>query len=208
QWKETERKNHDLALIEVTYVRPSNITDQYKAQMDTVPTLRHIVEPQFSIGPNYVFTFTNTMQQERKHNFFFKGGFNTSANVLGLIQGTNYREGRIRTLFDTPYSQFVKIDADFRHYLNISSNAQLAYRVLVGFSHSYGNTSTLAWRQQYAIGGLNGLRAVRARSFRPASSMPENLGGDNFFAYQTVDYKLELNTEYRAKLAGFLHWAA
>ena len=208
QWKETERKNHDLALIDVTYVRPSNITDQYRAQMDTVPTLRHIVEPQFSIGPNYVFTFTNTMQQERKHNFFFKGGFNTSANVLGLIQGTNYKEGRIRTLFDTPYSQFVKIDADFRHYLNISSNAQLASRVMVGFSHSYGNSSSLPYLKQFYTGGPNGLRAFRARSVGPGSSMPENLGEENFFADQTGDYKLELTTEYRAQLAGFVHWAA
>lgn len=208
QWKENERKNHDLALAEIIYVRPSNISDQYKAQMDTVPTLRHIVEPQFSFGPNYVFTFTNTMQQELKHTFYFKGGINTSANVLGLIQGTNYKEGNIRTLFDTPYSQFVKIDGDVRHYLNLGANAQLASRIMIGFSHSYGNSSSLPYLKQFYTGGPNGLRAFRARSVGPGSSMPENLGEDNFFADQTGDYKLELNTEYRAKLAGFVHWAA
>lgn len=208
QWKENDRKNHDLALAEIIYVRPSNISDAYQAQMDTVPTLRHIVEPQFSFGPNYVFTFTNTMQQELKHNFFFKGGLNTSANVLGLIQGTNYKEGNIRTLFDTPYSQFVKVDGDFRHYLNLGANRQLASRIMVGFSHSYGNSSSLPYLKQFYTGGPNGLRAFRARSVGPGSSMPENLGEDNFFADQTGDYKLEVNTEYRSKLAGFVHWAA
>lgn len=208
QWKESDRKTHDLTLAEVIYVRPSNITEAYKAQMDTVPTLRHIVEPQFSIGPNYAFTFTNTMLRDRKHNFFFKGGLNTSANILGLIQRTNYKKDRIRTLFGTPYSQFVKIDADFRHYLNFGPNAQLASRIMIGFSHSYGNSASLPYLKQFYSGGPNGLRAFRARSVGPGSSMPENIGKDNFFADQTGDYKLELNIEYRAKLAGFVHWAA
>jgi len=208
QWKENDQKQHDLSVAEIIYVQPRNITDEYQAQMDTVPTLRHIVEPQFSFGPNYTFTFTNTMQQELKHNFYFKGGINLSGNVLGLIQGTDYKNDNIKTLFNTPYSQFVKVEADFRHYLNITKNAQLASRIMVGTSYSYGNSYSLPYLKQYYSGGPNGLRAFRARSVGPGSSAPENLGENNFFADQTGDYKLELNTEYRAKLAGILHWAA
>lgn len=208
QWKEDEQKQHDLSVAEIIYVQSHNITDEYKAQMDTVPTLRHIVEPQFSFGPNYTFTFTNTMKQELKHNFYFKGGVNLSGNVLGLIQGADYKTGNIKTLFNTPYSQFVKMDGDFRHYLNISKTSQLASRIMIGTSYSYGNSSSLPYLKQYFTGGPNGLRAFRARSVGPGSSTPENLGEDNFFADQTGDYKLELNTEYRAKLAGFIHWAA
>src|SRR5690606_8765403 len=154
------------------------------------------------------FTFTNTMQQELKHNFYFKGGINLSGNVLGLIQGADYKNDNIKTLFNTPYSQFVKVEADFRHYLNITKNAQLASRIMVGTSYSYGNSYSLPYLKQYYSGGPNGLRAFRARSVGPGSSAPENLGENNFFADQTGDYKLELNTEYRAKLAGILHWAA
>ncbi|NGM62977.1 BamA/TamA family outer membrane protein [Sphingobacterium sp. SGG-5] len=207
-WKENDQKQHDLSLAEIIYVQPRNITDEYRAQMDTVPTLRHIVEPQFSFGPNYTFTFTNTMKQELKHNFYFKGGFNTSGNVLGLIQGASYKNDNVKTLFNTPYSQFVKVEADFRHYLNITDDSQLASRMMIGTSYSYGNSYSLPYLKQFYSGGPNGLRAFRARSVGPGSSAPENLGENNFFADQTGDYKLELNTEYRAKLAGFIHWAA
>ncbi len=206
-WKENQQKDHNLTLAEIIYVQPRGISDEYRAQMDTVPTLRHIVDPQFSFGPNYVYTFTNTMEN-KKHTFYAKAGLNTSGNILGLIQGANYNEGKIKEVFGTPYSQFIKAEADLRHYLKITPTSTLASRIMIGTSYSYGNSRSLPYLKQYFTGGPNGLRAFRARAVGPGSSLPENLGEENFFADQTGDYKLELNTEYRAKLAGMLHWAA
>ncbi len=206
-WKENEQKQHDLAVAEIIYVQPRNISDEYRAQMDTVPTLRHIVDPQFSFGPNYNYTFTNSMESDRKHTFYAKAGLNTSGNVLGLIQGANYDEGP-KEIFGTPYAQFVKAEADFRHYMKLTPNSQLASRIMVGMSHSYGNSRSLPYLKQFFTGGPNGLRAYRARAVGPGSAYPENLGENNFFADQTGDFKLELNTEYRAQIAGMLHWAA
>src|SRR5690606_31955806 len=178
------------------------------AQMDTVPTLRHIVDPQFSFGPNYSYTFTNTMESARTHTFFVKTGLNTSGNVLGLIQGANYKDDNIKKLFGTAYAQFVKAEADFRHYMKLSSTSQLASRVMIGTSYSYGNSRSLPYLKQYFSGGPNGLRAFRARAVGPGTTIPENIGENNFFADQTGDFKLELNTEYRAQISGMFHWAA
>lgn len=206
-WREDDQKQHDLAIAEIIYVQPRNISDAYRAQMDTVPTLRHIVDPQFSFGINYSYTFTNSMETTRKHTFYVKTGLNTAGNVLGLIQGANFDEGA-KEIFGTPYSQFIKAEVDFRHYLKLTHTSQLVSRVMVGLSHSYGNSRSLPYLKQYFTGGPNGLRAYRARAVGPGSSAPENLGEKNFFADQTGDFKLELNTEYRAQLAGMLHWAA
>lgn len=207
-WKENDKKQHDLTLAELIYVQPRNISDSYRAQMDTIPTLRRIVDPQFSFGPNYTYTFTNTMDQKLKNTFYFKGGVNLSGNVLGLIQGANYNNNEVKKLFGTAYSQFIKIEGDFRHYLKLGENSQLASRFMIGTSYSYGNSNSLPYLKQYYTGGPNGLRAFRARSVGPGSSRPENLGEENFFADQTGDYKLELNTEYRSKIAGIFNWAA
>jgi outer membrane protein assembly factor BamA len=207
-WKENEQKQHDLAVAEIIYVQPRNISDDYRAQMDTVPTLRHIVDPQFSLGPNYSYTFTNTMESARTHTFFVKTGLNTSGNVLGLIQGANYKDDNIKKLFGTAYAQFVKAEADFRHYMKLSSTSQLASRVMIGTSYSYGNSRSLPYLKQYFSGGPNGLRAFRARAVGPGTTIPENIGENNFFADQTGDFKLELNTEYRAQISGMFHWAA
>lgn len=210
-WKENDQKQHDLTLAEIIYVQPRNISEAYKAQMDTVPTLKRIVDPQFSFGPNYTFTFTNTMDESLKHTFYFKGGTNLSGNVLGLLQGANYDDNQ-KKLFGTVYSQFVKIEADGRHYMKLGRYSQLASRIMLGMSYSYGNSRSLPYLKQFYSGGPNGLRAFHARAVGPGSALPENLGKDNFFADQTGDYKLELNTEYRARLVdmgfGVLNWAA
>src|SRR5690606_33957032 len=92
--------------------------------------------------------------------------------------------------------------------MKLLSKSQLASRVMIGMRNSYGNSRSLHYLTQYFSGGPNGLRAYRARAVGPGSAYPENLGEDNFFADQTGDFKLELNTEYRAPIAGMLHWAA
>ncbi len=207
-WKENDQKQHDLTLAEIIYVQPRNISAEYQAQMDTVPTLKRIVDPQFSFGPNYTYTFTNTMDQSKKHTFYAKAGLNLSGNVLGLIQGANFNDQNVKKLFGTAYSQFIKAEADLRHYMRIGTNKQLATRLMIGTSYSYGNSYSLPYLKQYYSGGPNGLRAFRARSVGPGSSLPENIGSENFFADQTGDFKLEINTEYRSKLYGFIDWAA
>lgn len=212
KWKENEQKTHDLTLVELIYVQPRNITDAYRAQMDTVPTLRRIVDKQFSIGPNYTFTSTNTTDLNKKNTYFFKGGINLSGNILGLIQGANYKEGKIKKIFGTAYSQFVKVELDGRYYLKLGTYSELANRILVGMSYSYGNSNALPYLKQFYAGGPYGLRAFRARSVGPGTSKPENIGKDNFFADQTGDYKFEVNTEFRDRLFdmgfGVLNWAA
>lgn len=206
-WKENEQKQHDLTAAEIIYVQPRNITDAYREQMEIFPTLAHIIEPQFSFGPNYVYTFQNNML-DRQHTFYFKGGLNTSGNVLGLIQGANFLEGNEKELFGTRYAQFVKSEADFRHYWKLTPKSIFVSRAMLGVSHSYGNSQSLPYLKQFFSGGPNGLRAFRARSVGPGLVNLQDLGLDDFFADQTGDFKLELNAEYRSQISGMFHWAA
>lgn len=206
-WKEDAQKEHELDLAEVIYVQPRNVTEWYQSQIDSIPPLRHAIDPTFTFGPKYTYTFTNTMQQSRKHNLYYKGGLDLSANVYGLIRGANYKEGNVYQIFNANFSQYVKVDSDVRHYLKLGTNSVLASRFMAGFGYSYGNSSMLPYVKQFFAGGPNGLRAFRARAIGPGSHVPENLGMDNFFADQTGDIQLELNVEYRAKLVSIVNWA-
>lgn len=206
-WKESAMKDHELDLAEVIYVQPRNVTDWYNAQIDSIPALRHAIDPTFTFGPKYTFTYTNTMQQNRKHNLYYKGGLNLSANVYGLIRGANYKEGKVYQIFNANFSQYVKVDSDFRHYMKLGPNSTLASRIMAGYGYSYGNSSMLPYVKQFFAGGPNGLRAFRARAIGPGSHVPENLGMDNFFADQTGDIQLEMNVEYRTKLVSIVHGA-
>lgn len=208
QWREDVYKEHELAVLEVGYVQASSITDSYRAQMDTIPALRHTVEPQFTFGPIYKFTFTNTMDAQRRHAFYFRGGLDLSANTYGLLLGANYKTGDVYQIFNANFSQYIKTEADFRHYLRLSTHRTLASRAMIGFGYSYGNSSSLPYVKQFFSGGPNSLKAFRARAVGPGSYAPQYLGENNFFADQTGDIKMEVNVEFRDRLAGIVHWAA
>ncbi len=205
-WRESLKKEHQLALLEIGYVQAQNISENYQAQMDTIPSLRHTVEPQFTFGPTYTFTYTNTMDQERRHTYFFRGGLDLSANTYGLIKGANWREGRVYQIFNANFSQYIKTEADFRHYMKLGRNTVLASRAMLGFGYSYGNSRSLPYVKQFYSGGPNGLRGFRARAVGPGSHVPEYLGENNFFPDQTGDIKMEFNTELRAKIVSIIDY--
>lgn len=206
-WRENDFKQHDLTAAEIIYVQPRNVTEEYRRQMEIFPTLAHIIEPQFSFGPNYIYTFQNSAL-DRQHTYYFRAGANTSGNVLGLIQGADFAQGNEQTLFGTRYAQFVKGEIDFRHYWRLTQKSTFVSRVMVGASHSYGNSRSLPYLKQFFAGGPNGMRAFRARAVGPGLTNIHDLGIDEFFADQTGDFKLELNAEYRAPISGMFHWAA
>lgn len=197
-WKENVRKEHLLNVSEITYVSPQNVTPLYQAQADSIPALQNVIDKQLIFGPTYSYTFTNTMQKRKKHTVYFKGGIDLSGTITGLATGANVRDGKSVEIFDVPFSQFVRLEADFRHYLRLGEESQLASRIIVGSGFAYGNSKQMPFIKQFFIGGTNSIRAFRARSIGPGTLEPQI--ATSFLPDQSGDVKLELNTEYRTKL--------
>lgn len=205
-WKENIRKEHQLNVIDVNYVHPANVTPEYMAQADEMPPLKRVIEKQLIFGPTYSFTYTNTMRKFKRNTFYYKGSLETSGNITGLISGANVKEGDTVNVLGVPFSQFVKMEHDFRHYLRLGRNSQLASRIIAGVGVPYGNSTQLPFIRQFFIGGVNSIRAFRARSIGPGSFNPET-NPDSFLPDQSGDLKLEMNTEYRAKLFSIVNGA-
>ena len=106
-----------------------------------------------------------------------------------------------------PFSQFIKIENDFRHYYKLGRDSQLASRVIVGAGYAYGNSSEMPFIKQFFIGGTNSLRAFRARSVGPGTFNGAAANTSTFLPDQSGDIKIELNTEYRAKIYGLVKGA-
>ena len=60
-WKENARKEHELKVLDVSYVRPSKITPEYDSIQNAYPYLKHVTEEQLIFGPTYTYTYTTTM---------------------------------------------------------------------------------------------------------------------------------------------------
>jgi outer membrane protein assembly factor BamA len=153
------------------------------------------------------YTYTNTAQKRKKHTFYYKGTVDLAGNITGLATGANVQKGDTIKVFNVPFSQFIKIENDFRHYLNLGGESQLASRIIVGAGYTYGNSREMPFIKQFFIGGTNSLRAFRARSIGPGTFSSEATSVNSFLPDESGDIKLEFNTEYRAKIYGLVKGA-
>ena len=205
-WKNNIRKEHQLNIVDITYVSPNNVTAEYQEDIDADAALGKVIEKQLIFGPTYSYTFTNTMLKRKKNTFYFNGEVDLAGNVTGLLKGANVKQGDTKKIFDVPFSQYVKINADFRHYYKLGKESQLASRIIVGAGYAYGNSTTLPTTKQFVVGGTNSIRAFRARSLGPGSYQAP-ITSNSYFPDQSADLKLEFNTEYRAKIYGLVKGA-
>ena len=205
-WKANERIEHLLNVTEITYASPQNVTALYQEQIAANPSLGKVIEKQLIFGPTYSFTYTNTLEKRRKNTFYYKGTIDLAGNIAGLATGANAKKGDPIKVFGVPFSQFIKIENEFRHYLKLSQDSQLASRIIVGAGFAYGNSREMPFIKQFFIGGTNSLRAFRARSIGPGS-YDGSATASSFLADQSGDLKLEFNTEYRAKIYGLVKGA-
>jgi outer membrane protein assembly factor BamA len=196
-WKENIKKEHEFKLTEITYVNSSNISQEYQSQADTVPSLQRVINKQLIFGPTYRYTYTNTTEAQKKNTFYFEGRADLAGNIYGLFNKGNVLNGDTARLFQVPFSQYAKVETDFRHYLKLGNKGTLASRIITGFGLPYANSAQLPFIKQFFIGGSNSLRGFRARSIGPGIYKQET-SADSFLPDQSGDIKLEFNTEYRA----------
>lgn len=213
-WNTAITKEHLFNPISINYVMPSAITPQFREALDTNVTLARSIEKQFVIGSVYNFNLNTQGRPNRKrHNLYFNGNVDVSGNVLGLVTGANVNNGKEKQIFGAPFSQYIRGEAEFRHYLSLGRIRkerinQLVSRIIVGAGYGYGNSSTMPFIKQFFIGGTNSIRAYRARSLGPGTFYGGNPAVKNtYLPDQPGDIKIEMNTELRFKLFSFFRGA-
>lgn len=207
-FKQSLPTEHQITLININLVNPTNITPAYQAGLDTNITLARAIERQFIIGSIYNFNYNSQAKQNRKrNNFYFNGNLDLSGNWLGLVTGANIDKNKQKEIFNTPFSQYVKVELDFRHYLSFSKYSTLVSRITGGIGYAYGNSSSMPFVKDFFAGGTNDIRAFRSRALGPGSYFPGNVNKNSFIPDQPGDVKLEANLEYRAKLFSIVRWA-
>jgi outer membrane protein assembly factor BamA len=208
-WKQRITNEHQLNLISINYVKPENITDTFKQALDTNISLRRSIERQFIIGTNYNYNYNSQARQNyRKHNFYVNANVDLSGNLLGLITGASAKSGKVKEIFNTPFSQYTRLEGEVRHYMRLGNRYRsLNTRFLAGAAFAYGNSTNIPFIKSFFAGGTNDIRAFRARSLGPGAYYAGN-PRDSFVAEQPGDIKLEMNIEYRAKLFSIVRWAA
>ena len=205
-WKENIRKEHQFNITEITFSSPQNVSDLYNQQASVNSSLKNVIEKQLIFGPTYTYTYTNTMNKKIKNTIFYKGSIDLSGNIVGLSSGANIKKGDTIKVLGIPFSQYFKIQNEFKHNYKLSENSQLSSRIIAGVAFAYGNSDRIPFSKQFFIGGTNSLRAFRSRSLGPGTYDGSN-DTTSFLPDQSGDVKLEFNTELRSKIYRFINGA-
>jgi len=211
QFKNRITSENTLTVLGINYVRPTNITPEYQARIDTIRNLAYAIEPQLIIGPSWNFNYISSLDPRnarKPDNFYFNANVDFSNNLLGLLSGANFNKtGKQKELFGVPFAQYMRFETDFRNYLSFSKTSMLATRIDAGIGITYGNSTILPFVKAFFAGGTNDIRAFRARALGPGSYYAGDPNKDPTIPDQPGDVKLEFNVEYRTNLVGILNWA-
>lgn len=214
-WKETAKKRHTISPVVINFVKVDlqtnfldNINDLYLINSFT---------DHMATSTRYTFTY-NEQNIKKEENFsFFRANAESSGNILrGIYNTTNairpntfeQNDQGSYTLFDVAYSQYLRVDGDFRYYFNSNEINKVVFRIAAGIGKPLANFKALPFERSFFSGGANGIRAWQARTLGPGSY---NDGEEISFG-QIGDGQLEANLEYRFKmfkmLKGAIFWDA
>lgn len=192
---------HQINLIDLSYVRISNVTDSTFLSTQRIRTgFENTLIPALS----YNYRFNNQREKKVSNPTFFSGKVELSGNLARLagsaVNLPQNDEGQ-ETVLGNPYAQFVKFELDLRKYFQTLQTRQTAIRLFAGSSFAYGNSITIPFEKQFFGGGSNDNRAWIAYSMQPGSSAVPNV------SVNSGDIKLMLSVDYRFKILGNLDGA-
>ncbi len=213
-WRPKRTLTWEVTPINIQYVQLGKTTPAFEERLRLQPFLRRSFEQQYIFGSIYRLIYSNQMRHWKTSNIYNSISLDLSGNSINAIKtllgDDKPTEDNPRTIAknpkfaNQPFSQYVRLENDFRYYLNFSKKSMLATRLITGAGIPVGNSTTMPYIKQFSIGGTNSIRAFRARSIGPGSYV--NPEPTSFFD-QTGDIKLETNIEYRFPLSGFFFGA-
>ncbi|QES90114.1 BamA/TamA family outer membrane protein [Rhizosphaericola mali] len=203
-WHQSQTKSHQLNVLSFTFVRPTNISPGFQLALDTNIVLFRSIERQFIIGSNYNYNYSSlnaSGSARKKNNIYFNANFDVSGNLLGILTGANVNKGKEKTIFNSPFSQYIRGEFDFRDYLKLTRKTTLATRALFGLGYAWGNSTSMPFVKSFFVGGPNDVRAYSSRSLGPGGYYAGNPKNAVYFlGDQPGDMKIEMNAELRRNL--------
>ena len=193
--------SYQLYPLQLNMVRLNNIDPDFYETISSNPFMKYSYQNHLDAGMGGVLYYTSNTDLVPKTSYHYvRMSFDLSGNMLYLLRGMMKEEPNgQKTLFGTPFSQYVRSELSFGRTwrLGPDNKQALATRFLVGAGLAYGNSSSMPFEKQFYSGGANSLRGWRSRSVGPGDSP---LNQVFIIPSQTGDFKLEANLEYRFPL--------
>jgi len=101
-------------------------------------------------------------------------------------------------IFDLPFEQYARFDADFAYSKYLSDRNRLAFHLAGGVAVPYGNSKVMPFEKRYYSGGANSVRGWSVRTLGPGRYRNSKATIDYF--NQSGDVRLDASIEFRSRL--------
>lgn len=205
EWKESQFKKHIVYMPEVNSVKiyPTIRFDSIINSLND-PKIKNSYKDHLTMAFKYSFIYNNQQVNKNKSFSYLRLNFETSGNLLRAINKTlnNYRfaDGSY-TMFHIRYAEYLRADADYRHYFNFNDLNKLVFRATFGYGLAYWNSTVLPFEKSFFAGGANSIRGWKIYSLGPGSF------NDATEFNRTGDIDIEGNMEYRFPIYSYLKGA-
>jgi outer membrane protein insertion porin family len=196
-------RRHTWNPVVVNFTSTYNKSTAFENLLNQNPNLARSFDNIFILGTNYRLELgpaAGTTAQ--RFNLFFLDA--ELAGNLAYALGSLVSDTPPFQIFGAPFSQFAKVNADWRWHFK-GEKTELILRLVGGVGLPYGNAEVLPFSKQFYAGGSTDLRAFPFRGLGPGSTPPSPTDG---FFDQTGEVKLAYNLEYRFPIFSYLKGAA
>ena len=203
EWHANRYSSHVLTPFKLTYNKLISNTEEFDSAMRVNPALEQSFMDVFVPKIEYSYTYDRDITP--RDHITLTAGVAEAGNIFSGIWALAGSNGT-KELFGTPFSQFVKAQAQVVWTRQLGIEGVLATRVFLGVAHAYGNSDELPYREQFYVGGSNSIRAFAVRTLGPGKFHPAYRDRYSYYD-QTGTFKFEANTEYRFPILGYFKGA-
>lgn len=219
-WKESSKKTHQLSLTDISYSRLFDIDEFFFLSLS--PIQQNAFRSELISATRYSYTYNQQVDPTKVNHNFLQVTGELAGNVLSLLDegagvGEEDPDFGTRNILNVWYSQYFRVEGDYRFYWNFSPGNSWINRVYVGAIFPYGNSvidtdsgsvRLPPFSKFFFMGGSTDLRAWPAYRLGAGSQANTNYltGDDTTFATGTI--KLLINSEYRFPIYSSLKGAA
>ena len=207
RWQPSATSRHEFSPLTLKYQYMNSHTEKFDSIMLVNPYLLASMDDYFI--PKMRYTYTYTSPANLRHPIRWETTIEESGNLVSLwdrLAGHSFNE-KDKTLFKTPYSQFLRLETDFTKTWNLTSSSQLVGHVNAGIIYTYGNSKEAPFSESFYAGGANSVRAFGVRQIGPGAFDGRQTTRQGAYLMQNGDIKFVANLEYRTRLFGNLNGA-
>jgi len=204
KWNRNELIKHVFTPFELNYIKISKIDTLFQVYLNsfTDPVYKSQYTNHLLTMIRYSFIISNMATTKRNNQFFLRLNAETSGNIPYFIDNSSNNPKTDSGYYErlgVRYSQYIRLDFDFRKFWRIRHNNTLAFRLMGGSGLPYGNSDAVPFEKSFWLGGANDMRGWRLRSLGPGAYVSTNSNYD-----KTGEIMMQASIENRFPIYSFL----